>query len=125
MLMLGLTLPAFGCATMTKGTTQSIAINSSPSGATVIIDGMPMGQTPLTISLARSSNHSGVLSLAGYDDAAFTITRKFTNTTFGNILFGGLIGVGVDAASGANYDLTPDSIYATLGRREQGLAGRR
>jgi hypothetical protein len=34
----------------------------------------------------------------------------------GNVLVGGVIGVGVDAVSGAMYDLTPDRISVKLDR---------
>jgi len=59
------------------------------------------------------------------NEAQFAVLDRGPVERLGNILFGGLIRAGVDAASGANYDLMPDSVYATLGRREQGLAGRR
>ena len=39
----------------------------------------------------------------GYQDAEVTVPAKFNAVTAGNILAGGLIGIGVDAASGANY----------------------
>lgn len=39
----------------------------------------------------------------GYQDAVITVPAEFNAVTAGNILAGGLIGVGVDAASGANY----------------------
>jgi len=40
---------------------------------------------------------------AGFQDAVVTVPAKFNAVTAGNILAGGLIGIGVDAASGANY----------------------
>ena len=38
----------------------------------------------------------------GYQPTTTAASSSFTGTTFGNILAGGLIGVAVDAASGAN-----------------------
>lgn len=34
----------------------------------------------------------------------------------GNLLFGGLIGIIVDAASGSMYQLTPDQVIASMGK---------
>ena len=39
----------------------------------------------------------------GYQPGKQVATSKFGGATFGNILAGGVIGVGIDAASGANY----------------------
>lgn len=39
----------------------------------------------------------------GFQNATVTIPARFNGVTAGNILLGGLIGIGVDAASGANY----------------------
>lgn len=39
----------------------------------------------------------------GYEDAQTIIATKFGGATAANIIAGGIIGVGVDAASGANY----------------------
>jgi len=105
---------AGGCATISKGTTQSISFNSSPSGATVVVNGSVRGQTPTVIALARSRDHSGQVYMPGYQPVAFRITRRPTNAIFGNILIGGLIGAAVDGASGANNDLSPESITITL-----------
>ncbi len=41
-------------------------------------------------------------SKEGHRAATATASSRFTGTTFGNIIAGGLVGVAVDAASGAN-----------------------
>ncbi|NKI36397.1 hypothetical protein HFP89_14600 [Wenzhouxiangella sp. XN79A] len=40
-------------------------------------------------------------SRSGYDDYIMTVSSSLKAMTFGNIIFGGLIGAGVDAATGA------------------------
>ena len=40
-----------GCATVISGTSQEITFESSPSGATVYLDGERYGVTPFTLSL--------------------------------------------------------------------------
>jgi hypothetical protein len=103
-----------GCALMTRGSTQMVSVSSNPAGATVMIDGMYRGVTPVAVSLKRNSDHSGSVSLQGYAPFMFTITRTPTGAILGNIFFGGLIGGLVDVGTGANNDLTPSSIYAPL-----------
>lgn len=39
----------------------------------------------------------------GFQNATTTIPAKFNAVTAGNIILGGLVGIAVDAASGANY----------------------
>ena len=39
------------CATVINGTTQKIGMSSSPTGAHVIIDNQPRGETPLFANL--------------------------------------------------------------------------
>ena len=54
------------------------------------------------------------IELPGYQPAESTITRGTSRWVLGNLLFGGLIGVVVDATSGGLYALTPEQISATL-----------
>ena len=104
-----------GCGTITRGLTQTVHINSSPTGAYVSIDGSPKGTTPVSIDLARRKDHSLKFSKPGYDDARFTIRHKFVSSSLtGNLLLGGIIGIGVDALSGAAYDLVPETVLVTL-----------
>ena len=46
---------------------QQLTILTSPSGATVVIDGNPLGVSPLTVEL-HPGNHSVLLSLRGFSD---------------------------------------------------------
>ncbi len=40
----------------------------------------------------------------GFQEATYKIESHFNGATAGNILAGGIIGMGVDAATGANYN---------------------
>src|SRR2546428_4814985 len=46
-----------GCATIMHGTTQSIGISSTPTGASVSVDNIAHGQTPVVAPLSRKDNH--------------------------------------------------------------------
>ena len=102
-----------GCATITKGSSQTVTVNTDPSGAvcTMTRDAKHLATvnpTPGSISISKSS---GLVSVNckkdNYLDAAGTMASEFQAMTFGNILFGGLIGVAVDAASGASHEYPP------------------
>lgn len=99
-----------GCATIMEGTSQSVAIATAPAGALCNVDraGAHLGTvaaTPGSLRLDKSKNDLSVsCTKDGYQPASLTQSPKFVGTTFGNIVAGGLIGVAVDAASGANYE---------------------
>lgn len=107
--------PLMGCATIVKGTTQKIPIASDPPGAEVNADGQLMGQTPVEITLERKRDHLVTISKEGYGPKSIAITKSTGGAVWGNILAGGLIGWGIDATSGAQYNLSPESISVQLG----------
>lgn len=45
------------------------------------------------------------------------VTRKVSGRVWGNIVFGGLIGLAVDAITDGLYELSPEQISATLGKQ--------
>ena len=53
------------------------------------------------------------ISKEGYKTEAFPLDKSVASMTFGNIIFGGLIGIGVDAATGKNTNYT-DSVHVNL-----------
>jgi hypothetical protein len=103
-----------GCATVMHGTKQDIGVSSVPSGATVSIDNIPRGHTPVVASLSRKDNHTVKVESAGYQPFEATVTRSVSGWVAGNLVIGGLIGLSVDAISGGMYDLGPEQINATL-----------
>ncbi len=102
-----------GCATIVKGSTQSVTVNTDPTGAICILsrDGgqiAVVNPTPGTIMVGKASGTISVTcKKVGYEDSVGTLASTFQAMTFGNILFGGIIGVGVDAASGAMNEYPP------------------
>jgi hypothetical protein len=117
--LLALCVGASGCATIVSGTTQPIAINTDPQGAdcsftrdNVLV--ARINPTPGVASVQKSSGSIGVLcKKADYQDVAGIIESQFQAATLGNILLGGVIGVVVDAASGA-MSKYPESVTFTM-----------
>lgn len=114
------------CASIIHGSSQSVTFNSQPPGATITIDGKEYGKTPQTISLKRKGRVKGENSskksydvkvfLEGYYSYDIKINREMDGWFIGNILFGGIIGIIVDASNGSMYKLTPDQIIAQMNK---------
>jgi hypothetical protein len=99
--------PLAGCATITTGTTQPINFNSEPQQAecTLTREGQTLGTVttpgPLVIKRNASTIHV-VCRKAGYEEGHVVMNSRFETASAGNFLVGGIIGVMVDASSGAN-----------------------
>ncbi len=106
------------CASIINGTSQNIGISSTPSGAKVTVSGQSFGTTPVIADLKRKNNHMIKIELEGYNPYETTLTRKASGWVWGNILFGGLIGLAVDAISGGLYKLQPEQIQAALSKKD-------
>lgn len=102
------------CGTIIHGTTQEVGISSSPSNASVTINGQNYGNTPMIIDLKRKDSHMVKIELDGYQPYETNLTRSTSGWVWGNIVFGGLIGLVVDASAGGMYKLTPEQINAEL-----------
>jgi hypothetical protein len=103
-----------GCATIVKGTTQVIPVSSDPTGARVSVDGAASGTTPTTVTLSRKQNHMVVIEKEGFSPESVAVTKSMGGAVAGNIIAGGLIGWGVDAMTGAQYNLAPTTINVRL-----------
>ncbi|MXW05234.1 MAG: PEGA domain-containing protein [Gemmatimonadetes bacterium] len=103
-----------GCATIMHGKTQSVGVSSVPEGATVSVNNQHLGITPLFIELKRKDQHIVNISLDGYHTARLTLQRKASGWVWGNIIFGGIIGLAVDAITGGLYKLEPAQLSTTL-----------
>jgi 3D (Asp-Asp-Asp) domain-containing protein len=103
-----------GCATVVKGTSQKVPIASDPTTADVIVDGNLMGQTPTTLKLKRKTDHLITVQKTGFQPKSVAVVKDVGGAVWGNILAGGLIGWGVDAASGAQYNLVPSTVSLKL-----------
>ena len=100
-----------------------MGISSSPTGAEVWVDNVKMGETPVVAKLRRKDTHTVKLVLPGYQPYETTITRSVSGWVWGNIALGGLIGLGVDAASGGMYKLSPEQVSGNLaGERTAGIS---
>jgi hypothetical protein len=101
-----------GCSTIVKGTEQQVSVNTpGVPGALCQLQSPAIGtrtvQTPANIVLPKSRHNVAVsCSAQCYSPGVGTLGSHTEVMTAGNVIFGGILGLGVDAASGAmnKYD---------------------
>jgi hypothetical protein len=93
-----------------------VHIDSDPPGALVRVDGQPRGVTPTDVALSRRQEHKVELELAGCPPYCTTLKPGCNPWIFGNILAGGVVGLAVDASTGATTTLYPKSVTADFQR---------
>ncbi|HQT66192.1 MAG TPA: hypothetical protein PLC74_01170 [Acetobacteraceae bacterium] len=111
-----------GCASIVDGSNQTLSVttlsgNQPVSGASCELKsnkGTWYVTTPGTVTVHRGYDAlNATCTKAGYQ----TATQAFDSTTkgmaFGNLLFGGVIGAGVDMSTGAAYDY-PDVLTVNM-----------
>jgi len=133
--MLAFSLTA--CGTIINGSSQSIAVQSTPAGASVVIQNQKnevafTGTTPCTAELNRGAgfftgaSYHVKVTKAGYAPFETNLVSGVSGWYAGNIVFGGLIGMLiVDPATGGMYTLEPDVVNATLSGKHAGFLPRK
>lgn len=111
-------LASTGCATITRGTTDVLTVNTSPPGANVQISSGHSCTSPCTVELKRKRDYHVKITKDGYEPVETDVLSQISGAgaagMAGNVLIGGLIGVGVDAATGATKSLKPNPVQVTL-----------
>ena len=111
---LALSIMLTGCATIISGSQQTVRFVSNPPAATIFVDAVEVGKTPLEMKVTRNREHMVKFELDGYQLYQTRLTQKFNGWCFGNILIGGLIGIVVDVSTGAMYTLSPSVINVDM-----------
>lgn len=108
-----------GCATVTRGSKDVLEIKTTPAGAQVqTSNGFSCSSTPCAIKMPRRSEFVVDITRPGCKPMDVNVTHKTADGgaagVAGNVLVGGIIGLGVDAATGASQDLVPNPVEVTL-----------
>lgn len=112
--LLALSLLLAGCATLTTGTTQLVSINTpGAAGATCTLSSSGIGTvtvvTPANLPLKKYGEDVAIqCKKECYADGVGTLPATVEAMVAGNILAGGLIGLGVDTMSGAINKYPPN-----------------
>src|SRR6185312_7206385 len=114
-------VPSVGCASVTRGTTENISISSTPAGATAEITGLEIPTscvTPCVVQAKRNADITVTVNKEGYEPQIIPLTKEIPGSGAagfaGNLLLGGVVGMGVDAATGAALDHKPNPVIVTL-----------
>lgn len=103
------------CASIMHGTKQPVSVSSAPTGATVYLNGQLLGKTPVVADVSRKTQGNRIrLELEGYEAKEIALSRSVSGWVWGNIIFGGLIGLVVDASTGGMYKITPEVVMTNL-----------
>lgn len=108
-----LSLLTSGCASIVNGHNQSLSVETRSKGEKVVDASCKLGndkgtwyvKTPGSTTVRRSyENLSVSCEKAGLEPGLTSAKSTTKAMAFGNIIFGGAIGAGVDVMSGAAYD---------------------
>tara|TARA_Y100001934_G_C12228433_1_gene714157 strand:+ start:470 stop:964 length:495 start_codon:yes stop_codon:yes gene_type:complete len=113
-----LLVTTIGCASITRGSKDTLVINSDPSGANVSLSTGLTGKTPCSFQVSRKGGFVVKIEKEGYETIEVQVRGQISGGgaagMAGNVLLGGIIGAGVDAATGATKDLKPNPIDVKL-----------
>jgi hypothetical protein len=108
-----------GCSTIIEGTSQKIAITTSPPGSHCSLrrDGETIAtlfQTPGEVTVDKTKDDILLnCAAAGYEPTSQYLHSGIATGTYGNIIAGGLVGWGVDSMTGADNEY-PTAVNLTM-----------
>ncbi len=106
------------CATVTRGVHEKVTVRSEPTSAYAELSSGERGLTPVTFVKSRKENFDVTVSKPGYITQTVKVRSNFSPTgggaMAGNLIAGGVVGVGVDALSGASLSLYPNPVVVHL-----------
>jgi len=108
-----------GCATVTTGSSQTITVETEPPGASCKMtrDKETIGvvnPTPGSVTIGKDKDEIDInCELSGYHTTTKNLDSSFQGMTLGNVILGGIIGIAIDAGSGAMNEY-PASISIRL-----------
>ena len=107
-----------GCATITRGSREAFVIETDPVGVDVRLSNGLTCITPCSLEVKRRPPITVTLSKEGYEEVTTTVESTIPGSggagLAGNVLIGGIIGFGVDAATGAARAHEPNPLVVKL-----------
>lgn len=77
-----------GCATLFAKGPDQVTVSTRPVGAIVMLDGVPVGETPLQVAVPRDSEGVFTFELAGYQTRVVDMNKVVNGYTFFNFVWG-------------------------------------
>jgi hypothetical protein len=106
------------CATLFKGTSEELSINSDPQRAQVFINGDLYGETPISVNLESKETYTIEFKKEGYETKTFQLNNHVGAGWIVLDVLGGLVPVIVDAATGAWYHLDQKNVNMILEKQQ-------
>ena len=96
-----------------------MVIETTPQGASVLTsNGYSCDSTPCALEMPKKHGFIVTLTKEGCETRNVNVVTKMAKSggaaVAGNVLVGGVVGLGVDAISGAAKELVPNPIKVTL-----------
>lgn len=104
-----------GCATVTKGTSEDVQFTSTPSGVKMEASNGMQCTTPCILRIERKQKFVATFTKGNRTrviDVSTQVRETGGAALAGNILVGGVIGIGIDAATGSSLDHIPNPVHA-------------
>lgn len=117
--MLALALASTGCASAVRGTTEQVVITAEPDDAAIrTTSGQSCPRSPCSFEISRKTEFTAFAEKEGFKPGQIYVATKVSGNgaagMAGNILLGGVIGAGVDVATGATLDHYPNPAHIVL-----------
>ena len=107
-----------GCATLFKGTSEEVRFSSDPQRARIIVNGVDMGETPISFKLESKKTYVIEFKKEGYRSKTFNLSNHVGAGWIILDVICGLVPVIVDAATGAWYSLDQKNVDAVLEKQQ-------
>ena len=106
---------ASACATIMNGSDVDVTLATTPPGATATVNGRTYTTfNQVTIPIRRGKEDTIHLEKEGYESQDVKLNRQLGGWIWGNIILGGLIGLGVDLITEKGYTVDPKEVNVTL-----------
>lgn len=103
-----------GCATIVNDDYVQIPVTTVPSEASIEVNGSSY-QSPAIVPVPRGQGDFVMkISKDGYQPVSIFLNQSLDGWVWGNVIFGGIIGLVVDFATGDAYDISPDVVNQSL-----------
>ena len=118
-----------GCATIVKGSSQPVLVKTNPAGASCELsrEGKAIAvvdATPATVTVEKSKVDISIsCKKAGHVETNVNLPSTFQAWSLGNVLLGGLVGIAVDAGSGAINEYQTEILVTLMPERFDSEAG--
>jgi hypothetical protein len=119
LMTIAMAISVSACGTVTRGSNEDVTFNSDPPGAKVQTStGLVCQATPCTFPISRKQEFIATFDLPGHHSQQIAVKTEVSGGgaagMAGNILIGGVVGVVVDASTGATLDHSPNPVFATM-----------